>query len=114
MLYIGNLCEFVCNLITSGEGGIYFPQNAEYTRTSEMVRGIAGVSGKKILVTKALSPAVRIASHVPGKISSLVNKAFGNSCYDQELSNYSFEYRNVSLEQSIDETEGSENIKKNI
>lgn len=112
MLYIGNLCEFVCNLITSGEGGIYFPQNAEYTRTSEMVRGIAGVSGKKIFVTKALSPAVRIASHVPGKISGLVNKAFGNSCYDQALSKYSFEYRNVSLDQSIGETEGSEDVKK--
>lgn len=106
MLYIGNLCEFVCNLITTGEGGIYFPQNDTYTRTSDMVRDIAAASGRKVLITKALSPAVLIAAHVPGKISGLVNKAFGNSCYDQSLSKYSFEYRKTSLKQSIMETEG--------
>lgn len=112
MLYIGNLCEFVCNLIMTGEGGIFFPQNAEYTQTSDMVGKIAKVSEKPILITKAFNPAVRLASYMPGKISGLVNKAFGNNCYDQNLSTYSFEYQKVSLEQSIQETEGSENQKK--
>lgn len=41
MLYIDNLCEFLFLLMQSGEAGIYFPQNAEYVRTSEMVREIA-------------------------------------------------------------------------
>jgi len=105
MLYIENLCEFVCDLIMTGEGGIYFPQNAEYTRTSDMVKQISKAAGKPVAVTKLLAPAVSIASHVPGKISGLVNKAFGNSCYDQELSRYSFNYVSDSLSESIHKTE---------
>lgn len=106
MLYIDNLCEFMCQLIFTGEGGIYFPQNAEYTRTSEMVKQIGVAANKPVVIMRALNPAVRIASMVPGKISGIVNKAFGNNCYDQELSSYSFDYRVASLETSIMRTEG--------
>lgn len=41
MLHIDNLCEFLCMLIQDGRGGIYFPQNKEYVRTSDIVRRIA-------------------------------------------------------------------------
>ena len=88
MLYIDNLCEFLCKLVLSGEGGIYFPQNREYTKTSEMVREIAGASGKKIWVTKLFNPAVWIGRHIPGKVSGLVDKAFGNLVYNRNLSRY--------------------------
>ena len=88
MLYIDNLCEFLCKLVLSGEGGVYFPQNREYTKTSEMVREIAEASGKKIWVTKLLNPVVWIGSHIPGKVSGLVDKAFGSCVYSQELSKY--------------------------
>lgn len=101
MLYIDNLSEFLCNLISTGEEGIYFPQNSEYTRTSDMVKKIAKISGKKIFMTKLLSPAVVIGSYIPGKIKELINKAFGNSCYDQKLSQYGFEYRKINLSESI-------------
>lgn len=106
MLYIDNLCEFLCKLMLSGEGGVYFPQNGEYTRTSEMVRMIAGADGKKIWVTKLLTPGIVAGSHVPGKMSGLVNKAFGNAVYSQELSVYEgLEYRKYGLEESIILTE---------
>ena len=105
MLYIENLCEFICKLILCGEGGIYFPQNKEYAKTSEIVNIIAKSSGKKSKNFKVLRPAVKIAGKVPGKIKNLVNKAFGNSCYEQELSEYSFEYRLYDLEDSIIKTE---------
>ena len=102
MLYIDNLCEFLCKLVLSGEGGIYFPQNREYTKTSEMVREIAEASGKKIWVTKLLNPAVWIGRHIPGKISGLVDKAFGSCAYSQELSRYAgLDYQTVSLKNSI-------------
>lgn len=105
MLYINNLSEFLCKLMLSGEGGIYFPQNGEYTRTSEMVRQIAEAAGKRIWVTKLLMPAVVIGSHVPGKVSGLVDKAFGNAVYSQGLSRYEgLEYQGVSLEESITKT----------
>lgn len=108
MLYIDNLCEFLCKLMLSGEGGIYFPQNREYTKTSEMVKKIAEAAGKKIWITKLLNPAVVIGSYMPGKVSGFANKAFGNSVYDQRLSEYEgLEYQSASLEDSIERTEGA-------
>lgn len=117
MLYVGNLCEFLCQLMLSGEDGIYFPQNAEYTKTSEMVKEIRAVAGgKKIVETKALNPAVKVGQKVPGKIGGLVDKAFGNLTYDQKLSTYEgIEYQRCTLSESIEKTEGNtEPHKKHI
>lgn len=102
MLYIDNLCEFLCKLMLSGEGGVYFPQNGEYTRTSEMVKQTAEVVGKKIWMTKLLGPAVMIGGLVPGKVSRLINKAFGNSIYQQKLSRYAgLDYQMLDLKESL-------------
>ena len=105
MLYIENLCEFICKLIMCGEGGIYFPQNREYAKTSDIARIISECTGKKSRNLKVLKPAVKMASMMPGKIKKLVDKAFGNSCYDQELSEYRFDYRIYNFEESIRRTE---------
>jgi len=108
MLYIENLCEFLCLLILSGKGGIYFPQNSEYTQTSEMVKEIANVTGKRIIVSKVFTPILKVLSYVPGKIGSLVNKAFGNIIYEQKISRYDgFDYQKISLKESIKLTEGT-------
>ena len=106
MLYIENLCEFLAQVIIRGEGGVFWPQNAEYTRTSEMVSMIAEVSGHKISVSKTWNWIVSLASHIPGKPTGLANKAFGNLSYDQSMSRYDFEYQIVSLQESIRRTEG--------
>ena len=106
MLYIDNLTEFLCQLMMDGRGGIFFPQNAEYTRTSEMVKMIAEVSGHRIRASKAWNWVVALAVHIPGKISGLANKAFGNMSYDQSMSSYDFEYRVCNLKESIERTEG--------
>ncbi|MCR5127863.1 MAG: sugar transferase, partial [Lachnospiraceae bacterium] len=66
---------------------------------------IAGANGHKILVTKVLNPFVGMAGCVPGKVSGLVNKAFGNLSYEQSMSQYDFAYQLVSLEESILRTE---------
>lgn len=106
MLYIDNLCEFLCKLMLSGEGGVYFPQNGEYTKTSEMVRQIAVSAGRRIWVTKMLKLAVMIGSRVPGKISKLVDKAFGNVIYSGKLSNYKgLDYQLVGSEMAVFLTE---------
>lgn len=106
MLYIDNLCEFLCLLMLSGEGGIYFPQNAEYTNTSEMVRSVADAVWHPIRITRLFNPAIMIASHIPGKVGGLVNKAFGNSIYVQKLSIYKgMDYYINDLRTSIEETE---------
>lgn len=105
MLYIENLCEFLCQVMIRGEGGIFWPQNGEYTRTSEMVKYIGEVSGHKVRVSKAWSWVVGLASKIPGKVSGLANKAFGNLSYDQSMSQYDFDYQLVDLKTSIERTE---------
>ena len=105
MLYIENLCEFLCQVMIRGEGGIFWPQNAEYTRTSEMVKMIAEATGHKMLVSKALNWVVGFAVRIPGKIRGLANKAFGNQSYDQSMSRYEFDYQVIDLKTSIKRTE---------
>lgn len=101
MLYIDNLSEFVRLMIDNEERGIFCPQNNEYTETCDMVRLIAQAHGKKIGMIKGLGWALKLLSHVTG----LVNKAFGNLCYDFELSRYKQDYCVVGLAASVAETE---------
>lgn len=105
MLYIENLCEFLCQVMMRGDGGIFWPQNAEYTRTSEMVKMIADAAGHKIVVSKVFNWVVGVAIHSSGKIRSLANKAFGNQSYDQSMSTYDFHYQIFDLRTSIERTE---------
>ena len=88
-----------------GNGGVFWPQHPGYSRTSEMVRTIAEASGHKIFVSKAFNWGVSLASHFPGKIGDLANKAFGNMSYDQKMSRYDFEYQLFCLKESIKKTE---------
>lgn len=92
MLHIDNLCEFLCQIMLVKEvkenAVVLIPQNAEWTKTSEMVREIGEVCGKKVGIVGILNPAVWLGSKLPGKIGGLVNKAFGNSCYAREVSVY--------------------------
>ncbi len=76
MVFIGNLCEFVKECIDLERSGMFFPQNAEYTVTSEMVRLIAEANGKKIRLTGAFNPAIKIAP------VNVVKKVFGSLTYE--------------------------------
>lgn len=105
MLHIDNLCELLCQLIIDGEAGVFFPQNIEYVNTSEMVRKIAEISGHKIWITKLLNPFVWFAGIIPGKISSLIDKAFGSNSYDMAMSEYKRNYRVHNFEESLSATE---------
>ena len=97
MLYIGNLVEFVRLMIDHEEDGTFWPQNAEYSNTSDMVRQIAAVNGRKILLVPCLTWLLKLIGHATG----LVNKAFGNFAYDQSMSQYPVDYRKFSLAESI-------------
>lgn len=105
MLHIDNLCEFLVMLMNSGEGGIHFPQNREYVQTCQMVKMIGKVSGHKIRLVRGLNLGVIIAGKIPGKISVLVNKAFGNMVYEKGMSEYKKDYRVRTLYESIKLTE---------
>jgi UDP-glucose 4-epimerase len=102
MIYVENLAEFIRLLTESGKGGIFYPQNDEYVTTCDMVVEIANAMGKKIIPCGLLNPFVKLASHMPGKIGRLVNKAFGSLTIDKTLSVESFQgYCRYSLHDSI-------------
>lgn len=101
MCYIGNLVEFVRLMVDNEERGIFWPQNPEWTNTSTMVRTIAAVHGKKIMIVKGFTWVLMLMSHITG----IVNKAFGNLAYDLQMSEYREPYQLYTLEQSIKETE---------
>lgn len=105
MLHIDNLCEFVKLMIDNEEAGVFFPQNGEYTNTSDLVQMIAGVKGHRIIMLPFTNYATKLFEKIPGKIGSLAGKAFGDSAYDMDMSEYRENYRVNSLRKSIELTE---------
>lgn len=76
MIYIGNLAEFVKCCIDEEKRGLFFPQNSEYTKTSEMVSLIAQNNGKDIRLTKAFNCFLKLPANV-------LKKVFGNLTYEK-------------------------------
>ncbi len=101
MLYVENLAEFVRLLIENEESGIFFPQNAEFTSTSEMTRRIALAHGKKLMMVRHVGWCIKLMR----PLTSMVDSAFGSLCYDQEISQYKENYCLKTLQESIEETE---------
>ncbi len=83
MLHIDNLCEFIRIMVDNEENGLFFPQNTEYVKTSDMVRLIAEAHGKRIKLTKIFNPVLRLMHGI-----SVVNKVFGNLVYEKSMSEY--------------------------
>lgn len=102
MLYIENLCEFVRLMIENEESGTFFPQNSEYSNTSELVEMIAAAHGKKIKLVGGFTRLLKIMSC----FTRLVNKAFGNLTYERSISDYKENYRVAGLYDSVKRTEG--------
>lgn len=106
MLYIDNLSEFLVKLTKCGAGGVYFPQDREYVKTSDMVSLIAGVRGKKVRKCRMFNSVITLLKYVPGKIGRLARKAFGSLVYEKEMGDcVPGDYRKCSLEESIERTE---------
>ena len=105
MIYIENLNEFLRLLLEQQKGGLWFPQNAEYGSTEQIVKEIAAAHQKKIFFCSLLNPVIRLMSKLPGKIGKITNKAFGNLTYAQELSKGIEGYCIYSITESIRRTE---------
>lgn len=77
MIYIGNLCEFICKIINEESRGVFFPQNKEYVSTSNMVQMIAKLNGRKCVLTPLFNPIIK---KIPAQI---IKKVFGNLTYER-------------------------------
>lgn len=101
MLHIDNLCEFLKVMIDFEELGVFFPQNKEYVKTSEMVKLIGEAQGKKIKLIKWFNPLIKLISNF-----NIVNKVFGNLVYEKRMSKYeNKDYQIRDLKESIQLTE---------
>jgi nucleoside-diphosphate-sugar epimerase len=99
MIYIDNLSEFVRLLIDDCNSGLFFPQNSDYVCTSEMVKLISEVHGKKIYMTKLFNPLLRLMKY------SIINKVFGDLVYEKRLSQYKEDYCSYDFESTIRKAE---------
>ena len=97
MLHIDNLCEFIRLMVANDEHGVFYPQNTEYVRTSEMVKLIAAAHGKNIHLVRIFNPALKLL----GRKVNFVNKAFGNFVYEKSMSAYHDNYIVRNLPESI-------------
>ena len=103
MLYIENLCHFLVLIIENNDTGYFYPQNAEYVNTSNMVYQIALNSGKHLLLTKIFNPLIWLF-----RKHRIIKKVFGDMYYEQGMSKYTSQYNAISFEQSIERTENNE------
>lgn len=102
MLHIDNLCEFIKLMIDNEESGFFYPQNKEYVSTAELVRTIAYIKGKKIIMIPWFNPLLKVLSN---KVTTF-NKLFGDLIYDKNMSSYNnWSYCVNDFEESIRKTE---------
>ena len=102
MLHIDNLCEFIRLMIDNNEHGIFYPQNREYVSTAELVKTIAELKGKKVIMLPWFDPLLKVLS----KELTTFNKLFGDLVYDKSMSAYKgWSYCVNNFEESIRKTE---------
>jgi len=81
MLYIDNLTEFLKNIVINNDSGTFFPQNSEYSNTTDLVKLISEFSGKSIVTTKMFNWIINKYSN-----KGVLNKLFGSLVYEKEMS----------------------------
>ncbi len=81
MIHIDNLCEFIRVIIDNEKTGTFFPQNNDYVKTSDLVKTISKIHGKRIWMTSLFNPVIKMMFKI-----SIINKVFGNLVYEKSLS----------------------------
>ena len=97
MLHVVNLAEFVKQITVREMSGTFFPQNAEYADTVEIVRLFAKEHGHKVWISRLFNPLVWLGA----KFLPAIPKMFSDSYYVQEMSKMGFDYQVISFEESL-------------
>ena len=97
MLHVVNLAEFVKQITVREMSGTFFPQNAEYADTVEIVRLFAKEHGHKVWISRLFNPLVWLGA----KFLPAIPKMFTDSYYVQEMSKMDFDYQVISFEESL-------------
>lgn len=100
MIHMDNLSEFIKVLIDDCAEGVFCPQNEEYVCTTEMVKIIADLHGRKIRLTKIFNPILKLVK------LNIITKVFGSLVYEKKFSEYQKKYCIYDVKKSISMTEG--------
>ena len=102
MIYVDNLSECIWNIIRTEVSGVFYPQNAEYVNTFNLIQEIANCHNHKIIGLSIFNPIIKVLV----RHNRLFNKVFGNLFYSKEMSQTSdFNYQIVTFDVSIKKTE---------
>ena len=101
VLHIDHLTEYLRNLVDSGTGGLYLPQDDTCRSTPDMVFELAEAAGRRMYHAAWMTPFVRLAFYLPGKPGRLARKAFGTLVIDHELSKSSQSSQNGHKQKQI-------------
>ncbi|SDC07002.1 UDP-glucose 4-epimerase [Terribacillus halophilus] len=97
MIYIENLNIVIKQLIDFNSAGTYFPQNDEFVNTSELVKKIRAVRGKKTKIIRVNGNKMNLFMRV-----SYFRKIFGNLTYEKSLSAQNIDNKEfINFEDSI-------------
>lgn len=99
MIFINNLTEFLRLLILDQRHGLFCPQNKEYVNTAELVKEIAKVNQKKIMLTNIFTSLLKVTN------VNTANKVFGDLIYKKR--NHLNKFYNVvpNFKETIKQTE---------
>ncbi|MCL2404193.1 MAG: NAD-dependent epimerase/dehydratase family protein [Defluviitaleaceae bacterium] len=99
MIFIDNLCEFLCLAIERHISGVFHPHNNEYMNTTLLIKAIAKAMGKRRYVMPGLGLLVRCMM----PFSSTAKTAFGSLYYDGNVAAMPFkdDYQVVSIAESV-------------
>lgn len=107
MIHVDNLSEFIKQVILREMHGVFYPQNKEYVDTVEVVRYFAKRAGKKVWISRLFNPLVAIGSLFEKSLC----KMFANSYYEQEMSQYDFDYQVVDFKDSLKDVEPQKSMR---
>lgn len=86
MIHIDNLSNFIKERIDKEDSGVFWPQNAEYVRTNDIVKLARESRGKKTFESRLLGWMVKVMS----KKAAVCRKAYGDLAVARELSSTSY------------------------
>lgn len=109
MLYVDNLNAFCKLLIDNQLDGIFHPQNENYVNTSDLVKTIREVHGKRTIMIPGFNSLISLFQ----KKVTLLQKVFGTLIYAESMSGYpnskykgiEMNYQYYDFEESIKITE---------
>lgn len=98
MIYIGNLVEFISQIIQFKDEGIFHPQDPQYINTTDIVCTISKLQGKSII--KTTFGAVILKLFI-GK-TAIYKKVFGSLYYNKAISSYrDNSYQKYNIDEAI-------------